>query len=75
MPQVTITQAQSQLSRLIQKVLAGEEVVIVKGKMPLVRLVAFQNGKTARKIGVDKGLVEISDDFNAPLEDFKEYMT
>jgi antitoxin (DNA-binding transcriptional repressor) of toxin-antitoxin stability system len=74
MPQVTINQAQGQLSRLIRKVLAGEEVVIVKGKMPLVRLVAIRNGKTARKIGADKGLVEIAADFNAPLDDFKEYM-
>ncbi len=31
---VTISQAQAQLSRLIQKVLAGEEVVIVSGKNP-----------------------------------------
>lgn len=31
---VTISQAQTQLSRLIQKVLAGEEVVIVRGKNP-----------------------------------------
>jgi hypothetical protein len=34
MPQVTINQAQRKLSQLIRKVLAGEEVVIVKGKMP-----------------------------------------
>lgn len=67
MPQVTINQAQGQLSRLIRKVLAGEEVVIVKGKMPVVRLVAIRNGKVARKIGADKGLVEIAADFNAPL--------
>lgn len=74
MSQVTIHQAQTRLSQLIRKALAGEEIVIAKGKTPLVKLVAIHNGKTARKIGVDKGLVEIAEDFNAPLDDFKEYM-
>ncbi|MDZ7363194.1 MAG: type II toxin-antitoxin system Phd/YefM family antitoxin [candidate division KSB1 bacterium] len=74
MSQVTIHQAQTQLSRLIRKVLAGEEVVIAKGKVPLVKLVAVRNGKAQRKIGADKGLIEIAEDFDAPLDDFKEYM-
>jgi prevent-host-death family protein len=74
MSQVTITKAQTQLSQLIRKALAGEEVVIVKGKLPLVRLVPVRNGKTQRKIGADKGLIQIADDFTAPLNDFKEYM-
>ena len=74
MSQVTIHQAQTQLSRLIQKVLAGEEIVIVKNKAPVVKLVAFRNGSATRTIGADKGLVKISKDFNLPLDDFKEYM-
>ncbi len=64
---VTISQAQTQLSRLIQKVLAGEEVVIVSGKNPIARLVPIQSPKVERQIGADKGLVEIADDFAAPL--------
>jgi antitoxin (DNA-binding transcriptional repressor) of toxin-antitoxin stability system len=75
MPQVTVNQAQVQLSRLIRKVLAGEEVVIVKGKIPLVKLVPVQKVKVERAIGADKGLIEIAEDFNAPLDDFKEYMS
>lgn len=74
MSQVTIHQAQTRLSRLIQKALNGEEIVIAKGKVPLVKLVAVRNGNSERRIGVDKGLVEIADDFDAPLDDFKEYM-
>jgi antitoxin (DNA-binding transcriptional repressor) of toxin-antitoxin stability system len=68
--QVTIHQAQTRLSQLIRKALAGEEIVIAKGKTPLVKLVAIHIGRTARKIGVDKGLVEIAEDFNAPPDDF-----
>ncbi len=74
MSQVTISQAQAQLPGLIRKVLAGEEVLILKGKIPLVKLVPVQDTKSERKIGADKGLVEIASDFNAPLDDFKEYM-
>ena len=33
------------------------------------------NSKTNRVIGVDKGQVEIADDFDAPLDEFKEYMS
>lgn len=40
MMQVTIHEAQAQLSKLIQQALAGEEVIIAKGQQPLVRLVA-----------------------------------
>jgi antitoxin (DNA-binding transcriptional repressor) of toxin-antitoxin stability system len=36
--------------------------------------VPVRNGKTQRKIGTDKGLIQIADDFTAPLDDFKEYM-
>ncbi|MCI0695022.1 type II toxin-antitoxin system prevent-host-death family antitoxin [candidate division KSB1 bacterium] len=74
MPQVTIQKAQNHLVQLIQKALAGEEVVIVKGKVSLVKLVAVRNGNSERQIGADKGLVKIADDFDAPLDDFKEYM-
>jgi antitoxin (DNA-binding transcriptional repressor) of toxin-antitoxin stability system len=74
MPQVTIQKAQNNLVQLIQKALAGEEVVIAKGKVPLVKLVAVRNGNSERRVGADKGLIEIADDFDAPLDDFKEYM-
>jgi len=74
MQQVTIQKAQAHLVQLIQKALAGEEIVIAKGEVPLVKLVAVRNGRSERRIGEDKGIVEIADDFNAPLDDFKEYM-
>ena len=74
MSQVTINEAQSKLSHLIRQALSGEEVVITKGKKPLVKLVPIAEKQAERKIGTDKGMVEIADDFDAPLDDFKEYM-
>ena len=39
------------------------------------KIIIKPNSKPERIIGADKGLIEISDDFDEPLEDFKEYMT
>jgi prevent-host-death family protein len=75
MTQVTIHEAKTNLSKLIKKALAGEEVIIAKGNEPLVKLVSLPGKKTKRRLDGAKGLVKhMSDDFDAPLEDFKEYM-
>jgi prevent-host-death family protein len=75
MTQATIHQAKTHLSKLIRKVLDGEEVIIAKRDKPLVRLEAIRQKKTTRKIGWGKGLVTyIAPDFDEPLEDFAEYM-
>jgi antitoxin (DNA-binding transcriptional repressor) of toxin-antitoxin stability system len=75
MHQVTIHEAKTNLSRLIQAALAGEEVIIAKGKQPLVKLVVVPELRQQRRIGGAEGVVLfMADDFNAPLEDFAEYM-
>ncbi len=75
MTQATIHQAKTHLSKLIRKVLDGEEVIIAKRDKPLVRLEAIRQKKTTRKIGWGKGLVTyIAPDFDEPLQDFAEYM-
>lgn len=72
---VTIHEAKTNLSRLIQAALAGEEVVIAKGKHPLVKLVVVPELRQQRRIGGAEGIVRyMADDFDAPLEDFAEYM-
>ncbi len=75
MHQVTIHEAKTNLSRLIQEALAGEEVIIAKNKQPLIRLTVLPEVKRQRKIGGAKGLiVRMEDDFNNPLDDFKDYI-
>jgi antitoxin (DNA-binding transcriptional repressor) of toxin-antitoxin stability system len=70
---VTIHEAKTHLSRLIQEVLEGEEIVIAKGKTPLVRLVIHQSTDLQRTPG-QPGLISfMADDFDAPLEDFAGY--
>ena len=66
MRQVTIRAAKTNLSKLIEAALSGEEIVIAKGNRPVVRLVAVAQGKF--KIGLLKGLVDDpSPDFFAPM--------
>jgi prevent-host-death family protein len=75
MTQVTIHEAKTNLSKLIKKVLAGEEVIIARGNEPLVKLISLPDKKLKRRLGGAKGLVKhMAEDFDAPLEDFKDYM-
>jgi len=73
MKQVTIHEAKTHLSRLIQEVLEGEKIVIAKRDRPLVTIEPYHEVQK-RRIGAARHLVEyISDDFDEPLEDFEEY--
>jgi len=74
MKQVTIHEAKTHLSRLIQAALRGEEIVIAKGKRPLVRLDVLPEARLERHIGGQPELVvSMEEDFNAPLKDFSDY--
>jgi antitoxin (DNA-binding transcriptional repressor) of toxin-antitoxin stability system len=73
--QVNIHEAKTQLSKLIQAALNGKEVIIAKGNKPVVRLEVLPEAQGRRKIGNAKGLIlSMDDDFDEPLEDFREYM-
>jgi prevent-host-death family protein len=66
-----VAEAKAQLSTLVRKALQGEQVVIARDNKPLLRLVPV--GVPARKPGSAKGQVVIAADFDAPVEDFREY--
>ncbi len=73
MHRVTIHEAKTHLSRLIQEVLVGEEVIIARGSQPVARLIALPEARRRRRLGSAKGRIRIADDFDAPLDDFAEY--
>jgi len=71
---VTIGEAKTQLSRLIQKACAGEEIVITRGGQPVVKLVALPsaaiaNARSNRKPGAWKGKISHAPDVFDPLND------
>lgn len=74
MHQVNLEEAKDCLLTLIQEAIHGEEVIIVKDNKPLVKLVPISQVKPQPQFGSARGLITISDDFDEPLEDFKEYM-
>jgi prevent-host-death family protein len=62
--QVTnISEAKAQLSALIEKVLAGEEIVIGKAGRPVAKLVRYERSLEDRLPGVLKGKIKIAKDF------------
>jgi len=67
MKTVTIHQAKTNLSRLIEKACKGEEVIIARDREPVARLVALRNKKGQRQPGRLKGKLHIGADFFEPL--------
>ena len=60
----TITEAKSQLSALIEKALAGEEVIIKKAGKPVAVLRRYEAHQVQRKPGALKGEIVIAEDFD-----------
>ena len=67
MTTVTIYAAKTQLSKLIARVEAGEEVIIARGKKPVVRLVPVAEATPRRQFGAMKGTVWVGPEFFEPL--------
>lgn len=66
----TITEAKTQLSRLVERAFAGEEITIGRRGRAEVRLVALERNGTPRPLGsIHVDDYWMSDDFDAPLDD------
>lgn len=74
MTQIELQQAKERFLELIELAASGEEIIISKGEQPFVKLLPISQRKKQRQFGSAKGLITIAEDFDAPLEDFKEYM-
>lgn len=75
MNRIDVERAQTTLPDLIQEALASGEVVITQDRRPLVRIIdAREPQRLPRQPGSAKGLIAIADDFDEPLEDFRDYM-
>jgi len=72
--QVSLAEAAAKLSDLVEAAINGEEVILLKGDRPAIKLMPIESVRKNRKPGSAKGLISISDDFDEPLEEFKEYM-
>ncbi len=62
-----IHEAKTNLSKLIEKACRGEEIIIARGKEPVVRLVPIQGRKGRRNLGILKGKLVVGPEFFEPL--------
>ena len=67
MHKVNIHEAKKHLSKLLEEVAKGEEVIISKAGKPVAKLVPVEKRTVKRKAGSMKGKIRISKDFDAPL--------
>ncbi|MDT5158725.1 MAG: hypothetical protein QOH51_3082 [Acidobacteriota bacterium] len=67
MIEVNVHEAKTNLSRLLQRVAAGEEVIIARAGVPVARLVPVRPAGGRQTLGEDEGRGWIADDFDAPL--------
>jgi prevent-host-death family protein len=64
---VTIHAAKANLSKLLARVEAGEEIVIAGGKSPIARLTPIRHRPAARRFGAMKGMVSVGPEFFEPM--------
>lgn len=66
MSSVGVHEAKTNLSKLLRRVAAGEEIIIMRSGQPIARLIPMV--PVARRIlGIDEGVLEVPDDFDAAL--------
>jgi prevent-host-death family protein len=72
---VNVHEAKTQLSRLLERVESGEEVIIARAGKPVARLVPLATASPRRIPGRLKGMVHIPDSFFDPMseEELREW--
>jgi prevent-host-death family protein len=66
---INIHEAKTHLSKIIDEVAAGREVIIAKAGKPMARLSPLTRIAQPKKLGLLKGKLKVPDDFNKPLAD------
>jgi len=67
MIKVNVHEAKTELSRLLNRVVAGQEVVIARAGKPVARLVPVEPPRPPSRLGLDKSDWKVPEDFNDPL--------
>jgi len=65
--QVNIHEAKTHFSKLLKRVMTGEEIIIAKGGNPIAKLIPITPKPKKRVPGSASGKIRISEDFDAPL--------
>jgi prevent-host-death family protein len=69
---VNVHEAKTHLSRLLERVEAGEEITLARAGRPIAKLIPVRRSTAPRPLGLWKGRVVIHDDFDDPLPELEE---
>jgi prevent-host-death family protein len=72
--QVNVYEAKTQFSKLLQQVEAGDEIVIARHGKPVARLVPLQRSATPRQLGLLRGKIWMSPNFDEPDQELIDLM-
>jgi prevent-host-death family protein len=64
---INIHEAKTHLSRIVEEVAAGAEVIIAKAGRPVARLVPLEPAVKKKHLGLLRGAFTVPEDFDAPL--------
>ena len=73
MHRVSLNEAQKRLAELIDEAAQGESVIIAQDDGPSVKLIPLTQSPPRPRFGSARGQIKMSEDFDAPLEDFEDY--
>jgi len=67
---VNVDEVKIKLTNLLSLVTAGNEVIITEGNKPVAKIVPIPSTHRARRAGLNKGKIWVSEDFNEPLPEY-----
>jgi antitoxin (DNA-binding transcriptional repressor) of toxin-antitoxin stability system len=70
---IGLKQAQSRLKELVERAGRGEEVILAEGGKAVAKIVPLKPAVAKRRLGSARGLIRVGPEFDAPLEDMREY--
>ena len=75
MRQVNVVEAGQRIEELVEQAAAGDEIIITdRSDQPVARITAIPSTRRRRVPGRARGRIRMTDDFDEPLEDFKEHL-
>lgn len=70
---IDVSQARERLAELVRDAARGEDVILTEGGEPVARIIPIAGAQGPREFGSARGMIHMADDFDAPIEDFREY--
>lgn len=71
---IDLNHAQALLPDLVREAARGENVILTEHGEPVAKIIPITRALGPRQFGSAKGLIRMADDFDEPLEDFRDYM-